>query len=277
MRLERDLSEARGRVMVKLNKNASIMRPIGAVGAAALMGISAPSAAAEGPVDTAVMAEAGLKFWKKKKRTEAEREAYEREKAIKEQAAEARRASQRKAKRNGSVSGGSIYGQYGNGVFARGSYVFGAHTSDGALDVDAIGASFGYRRKIAGSGRIAWYLQPNIVWQREASEIDVVGVPIDQAFWGLSGLISARMEYRTRLVTPFFEAGIGPSYFETVVDDSVTKVTNGNLAAGYSGVVGFETRVTDRFAIETSYRYLGALREQAIGFHSAEIGASYRF
>lgn len=173
--------------------------------------------------------------------------------------------------------GGSIYRDYGNAVFARGAIVFAAHSSDADFDVGAIGSSFGFRRQIARNGRMVWSIQPNVVWQRESSELDVVGVPVDQAFWGLSGLISGRLEYQTSFITPFVEAGVGPGFFETVVDDGVTKTTNGNLAAAYSGVAGFEKRVTDRIAIEAAYRYLGALREQAIGFHSGEVGVSYRF
>ncbi|MGF1544894.1 MAG: outer membrane protein [Parvularculaceae bacterium] len=172
---------------------------------------------------------------------------------------------------------GSVYDGYGNAVFASAGHAFAAHTSDGDFDVSGFSGGGGYRRAFLRRAGFRFFFQPEIVYVRESEGVDILGVEIDNTLWGLAGLLSTRVEYPNAFLTPFVSAGVGPAYFETVVDDGISKIKDGELAVGYGARAGVERAITRQISLEAAYRYLGATREQAIGFHGAEIGVNYNF
>ncbi len=179
---------------------------------------------------------------------------------------------QKRARRSGSV-----YDNFGNAVFASGGYAFGGHVSDGDFDVSGLIGGGGFRHAFLRRGGFRLWIQPEVVYTRDSETVDIIGVPIENTFWGITGLISLRADYRNDFLTPFFTAGVGPSICETVVDDGVSKAKSGQLAVGYGGRAGVERAITETLSLEAAYRYLGATRDQALGWHGAEIGINYNF
>ncbi len=172
---------------------------------------------------------------------------------------------------------GSVYGSFGQAAYVRGGALFAGHVTDDTFDTFGHSLTAGYRKPFKVNGRFAWSIQPEIAYFKDASRIDVAGFPVESTFWGLAGLISMHWAYDLDFVVPFASVGVGPLLLETDVSDGISAFEDNTIAVGYSGVAGFQTPITDVIAIEAAYRYLGATRAEVFGFHTAEIGVSYRF
>ncbi|MEO0399469.1 MAG: hypothetical protein AAF224_08635 [Pseudomonadota bacterium] len=179
------------------------------------------------------------------------------------------RASRRKSK--------SVYDGFGHAVYARGGALLSGHVTNGDYDALGFTTAIGYRKRFGGPGRSTWWFQPEILYFRDRFVDDVASIDVATTFSGIAGLVSLRWAYDAGFIMPFASVGIGPTYLKTVVDDTFSVTRIGEYAVGYSGTAGFETALTDTLSIETAYRYIGTVREQAFGYHTAEIGVNYKF
>ncbi|MEM9899149.1 MAG: outer membrane beta-barrel protein [Pseudomonadota bacterium] len=182
----------------------------------------------------------------------------------------ARRASPRSR-------GGSVYGGFGNQVFATAGAVFAAEDDNADLDALGLSGTFGYRHRIGGARRSVVWVQPTGVYFRDTQRQTITGIELRDTFTGIGGLIALGYGYQIGPVMPFATVGAGPLRLRTEIDDGIVDLNSSELTVGYAGSAGFQTKIIDDLSLEVSYRYLGSVRDDVLGFHSVEAGVAYRF
>ena len=183
-----------------------------------------------------------------------------------------------RVKRNGGDKHKSVYDSYGSTLYMRGGALIAGHTDWGDLDVLGATVSVGLRQRVHGKNRkLSVFVQPELVYFRDAYCYTVDDVHIEETFFGYGSMLSLGVAYDLSAVTLFGSVGGGPLRVETDTDDGSVVQNYGDTRVGYTGVAGLETQILDRLYFEAAYRYLGAVREDVMGLHSLEAGVNFKF
>lgn len=176
-----------------------------------------------------------------------------------------------------STASGSIYGGYGGTVFLRGGYSFFGKDARNPNSAGMPHFSGGYRRQIAPGSRFS--LEGELLYHNDA-ETAFIGVgDADVSVAGLVGLAALRWDGDAFAwgMTPFVSIGFGPGYYKYKFDDGTTVISDGQVGLSYSGRVGVEKDLLDKFSLEAAYRYLNSTTDAGVGQHAAELGLNYAF
>ncbi|MEM6414812.1 MAG: hypothetical protein AAF720_09170 [Pseudomonadota bacterium] len=172
----------------------------------------------------------------------------------------------------------SVYDDFGHALYIRGGALLTGHVTNGDIDTLGFTGSIGYRKRLATNGRSSWWFQPEFLYLRDRGVDDpTLEFPVETIFTGRAGILSLRWAYDGGYIMPFLSVGAGPASLNTQIDDTLTVVDTSFIGVGYSASAGFETEILDSLYFETAYRFLGIVRDEAFGFHTAEIGLNYRF
>jgi len=179
---------------------------------------------------------------------------------------------QRKASKR--TRSGSVYSSYGQKVFVRGGYSFAGHGAGAFSETGPIIAA-GYGRPIDLFGDSV-SIEGEIVYVSNSDTVDILGIPVQNDLWGLTGLVSLRWQPAGN-IAPFASLGVGPAYYSTEVTGGGLDASGSDLFLGYSARAGAVASIGDQFSLEAGYRYLGAALNGTIGYHAAEVGVNYEF
>ena len=170
--------------------------------------------------------------------------------------------------------GGSVYSSYGQKVFVRGGYSFAGHGTGAFSETGpVIAAGYGQPIDLFGDNVS---IEGEIVYVSNSDTVDILGIPVENDLWGLTGLISLRWQ-PPGAIAPYVSAGVGPAYYHAEVSGGGLDASDGDFMLGYSARAGAVASLGDQFSLEAGYRYLGATLSGTVGYHAAEVGLNYEF
>ena len=174
-----------------------------------------------------------------------------------EAASEAGRAEKHRKKRSSKNSfEGSAYSLFRNTVSLRSGYIF---DTRGSLDEKGYSGGLAYTRRL-NDGPLA-----------VKSDIELYGADLDSFDGGVGAIItSVILAYEPGRIQPFISAGMGYSGIFTSAGDVDAFV--------YQGRGGVNLALTQRFGLESAYRYLGFVNGNGrSAMHGAEVNLNVNF